>query len=436
MMKGKWKRACALFAALVMCVNIPNLTVVAEENVSVPTTSTVSNGDSVQERHILPFSVQKEELKVSFQTTNQWEGGYQAEMVLQNVGDAPIEDWQIDFSSGDTITNIWNATSSQKGENVFVITAHEYNNVINAGESMIIGYCASGNACDIVNLEVNYTISDNGDENTGIALETYRYVYDTYTVEYSIKNIWEDNCNVSVSILNTSDVDIENWKITWQSEDTISNAYNAKMTCEKGLYSFKNVAYNQDILAGEAVEFGFDVCYGASFDMPKGFAIGSTETEISADTYVFESVITNAWDSGYTGELYLTNVGDLVIEDWYLILQCEDSITNIWIGTLEDFGNGMYGIKNPAHQQNLQPGETIIIGYQAQGTRQEPMIPLLLSASEECVADTIPKVPVTTEVPTTTQEPSETETPSATEVPAETEENRPQQQLLYLQKLP
>jgi len=319
-MKRNWKRVCALFTTLVMCVNTPSLTVVAEENATTPTETTVSNGDSLQEKYVLPFSVQRDELKVSVHTTNQWEGGYQAEIILQNEGDSPIEDWQIDFSSGDNITNIWNADSSQKGENAFSITAQEYNSVINEGEFVVIGYCAEGIACDIVNLEIEYTITDDEDENMGIALDTYRYVYDTYTVEYSVKNIWDKNCNVSVTIVNTSDENIENWKIAWQSEDIISNVYNAKMTCEEGLYSFKNVAYNQDILVGEEVEFGFDVCYGASFDMPKGFAIGSTETEISADSYVFESVITNAWDSGYTGEMYLTNVGDMVIEDWYLTL--------------------------------------------------------------------------------------------------------------------
>jgi len=88
---------------------------------------------------------------------------------------------------------------------------------------------------------------------------------------------------------------------------------------------------------------------------------------------------------------------------------------------LDDLGNGMYGIKNPTHHQNLQPGENIVIGYQAQGTKQEPMIPLMLNASEESVADSIPETPVTTEVPITSEAPAETEAPSATEVPVETQ---------------
>lgn len=58
-MKRNWKRVCAVMTALAMCVNTPNLTVVAEENASIPTTTTVSNGDSVQERYMLPLVCRK-----------------------------------------------------------------------------------------------------------------------------------------------------------------------------------------------------------------------------------------------------------------------------------------------------------------------------------------------------------------------------------------
>ena len=158
-MKKNWKRMCALFTAVAMCVSTPNFTVVAEENTSVSATTIVSNGDSIQERYVLPFSLQREELKVCFQVVNQWEGGYQAEIILSNEGNNPIEDWQIDFGSSDTITNIWGGTVLQNEEKSCSVAADDYNNVLNMGETVTIGYCAEGLAYDIINLEVKCSAS-------------------------------------------------------------------------------------------------------------------------------------------------------------------------------------------------------------------------------------------------------------------------------------
>lgn len=131
------------------------------------------------------------------------------------------------------------------------------------------------------------------------------------------------------------------------------------------------------------MEFGFDVCYGDSLELPKGFAMTFSEIIIDKDNYRFENVVTNSWDSGYTGELRITNIGDKQIEDWKITIQSADVISNVWNGTVTDLGNGMYEIKGPEHYQNVKPQETVAIGYQARGNQTDSVELVLFCASAE-----------------------------------------------------
>lgn len=296
------------------------------------------------------------------------------------------KNWQIDFETDDTITNIWNGNVNKNEAGICSVSSLDYNNVLEPNASVSLGYSAEGNNYNVEHLRISTAGKENSDATTDSdeMLEgPYVYDYDNYTVEYVVKNSWSENCNVCLKITNTSDVAIENWKLVWESEDILSNAYNAEMDCKDNVYTLKNLGYNQDIPAGETIEVGFDVYYGETLDVPKGFVIPDATQTVINDGYTVESIVSDTWDTGYTGELHLTNTGSTVLRDWYLTVQSEDVITNIWIGTLTDLGNGLYGIKNPDHAQNLQPGETIVIGYQAEGTIKNSVVVVMLSVLEE-----------------------------------------------------
>ncbi len=213
--------------------------------------------------------------------------------------------------------------------------------------------------------------------------EAYVYEYENFTVEYLIQGNWEGNSNVLVRLSNTSDTVIENWELTWKSQDIISNVYNAKINVSKDVYTFKNLGYNQDVLPGESVEFGFNVTYREKLHIPAGFVLSDVEMQtVKEELYIFDNVITNKWEGGYTGELHLTNLSNSVLEDWYLTVQVDDLITSVWNAELTDLGNGMYGIKNPAYHQNIQPAESIVIGYLASGNNSETLKPVVLSVQK------------------------------------------------------
>lgn len=73
---------------------------------------------------------------VSYAITNQWQGGFQAALTIENTGSTALENWTLTwiFPNGQTITNLWNGSETQSGANVIVRNL-SYNGTIAAGGS-------------------------------------------------------------------------------------------------------------------------------------------------------------------------------------------------------------------------------------------------------------------------------------------------------------
>lgn len=304
---------------------------------------------------------QDENVRLLFEIVNSWEGGYQAELKLENISDCTIESWQINMSSSDVINDIWGAdlqVSENESENVYEITAFSYNNQIKPGEYVSIGYTANGNSQNIYDVCIQYqkeeaqnSISDNN-----------VYVYEDYTVCYNITDIWEGNCNVKVEITNTSDDVIHNWGLRYLCADAISGIYGASDLAEGRVHIFKSLEYNQDIAIGETVTYGYTQSYETAADIPEAFEIISTKQLVEASDYEIELIISDAWDNQMQAELVIRNTGTEVIEDWSLSANANFDVVNIWNGELVTGQTGGLEIHNAEYTQNINPGESIFVG--------------------------------------------------------------------------
>ena len=78
---------------------------------------------------------------VAYSTTSQWTGGFTASVTITNTGSSAISGWTLKFTfPGDQhITNAWNGTASQSGENV-TITNASYNAAIAPGGNTSAGF--------------------------------------------------------------------------------------------------------------------------------------------------------------------------------------------------------------------------------------------------------------------------------------------------------
>ncbi|MEV0269438.1 cellulose binding domain-containing protein [Hamadaea sp. NPDC050747] len=80
----------------------------------------------------------------TYRTINAWPGGFQGEVTV-SAANAPITGWTVQWTlaSGQTITQVWNATLSVAGSNVTMRNV-SYNGSLAANSSTTFGFLASG----------------------------------------------------------------------------------------------------------------------------------------------------------------------------------------------------------------------------------------------------------------------------------------------------
>lgn len=89
---------------------------------------------------------------VVYAITNQWQGGFQASLSITNTGSSAINGWSLVFSfaNGQTITQIWNATSSQTGSKVTVTNVSYDASIAPGATQNTVGFLGSWTSTNAV----------------------------------------------------------------------------------------------------------------------------------------------------------------------------------------------------------------------------------------------------------------------------------------------
>jgi cellulase/cellobiase CelA1 len=75
-------------------------------------------------------------------------------------------------------------------------------------------------------------------------------------------------------------------------------------------------------------------------------------------------VVTNQWNNGFTGAIRITNNGTSPMNGWNISWSYSDGsrITNSWNANVS--GNNPYTASNLGWNGNIQPGQTVELGFQ------------------------------------------------------------------------
>jgi endoglucanase len=82
----------------------------------------------------------------TYTITSSWQGAFGAEVKVTNTGATPTSNgWRVNwnFTAGQVITNLWQATYTQSGGAVAVTNPSGYNTVISPGQSVTFGFNAN-----------------------------------------------------------------------------------------------------------------------------------------------------------------------------------------------------------------------------------------------------------------------------------------------------
>lgn len=194
-------------------------------------------------------------LDIEYHITAKWDKHYNVDVTLKNVSDSIIENWEICFDLEAEIENIWNATITDHEDDEYVIKNAGWNQDIKEGGTVTFGMTIK---CDN-DLEFP--------TNCYLTRELVE-VENGYSIQYKEDSRWDNFVNGRIIITNESDKVIEDWKldVTINNLESFDNLWNAKLISndKKGSFSFNNAEYNQNIPAGQSIEFGFIAkCSGA-----------------------------------------------------------------------------------------------------------------------------------------------------------------------------
>ncbi|MDD3370098.1 MAG: cellulose binding domain-containing protein, partial [Lachnospiraceae bacterium] len=191
-----------------------------------------------------------------------------------------------------------------------------------------------------------------------------------FEVTYS----WEGAYNANVTITNTSNEKIENWCIEFPLNESIQNIWNAKIeNRENGYYTIKNADWNQDIAVGSTVSFGF-TAEGDFTEFPDYYSILGTVAQVSADDYDILYKVESDWETGFTGQIIITNKTDTTIEDWALEFDFNNDINDIWNAEVSSYEDGHYFVSNAGYNQNIAAGQSVNIGFKVDQGSSENII--------------------------------------------------------------
>jgi cellulose 1,4-beta-cellobiosidase len=100
---------------------------------------------------------------VTYTVTNQWPGGFGANIAIQNTSGSAWSSWSLTFTfpaSGQSITQLWNGTESQSGQNV-TVTNVSYNGSVAASASVNPGPGFNGSWTSSNPVPTNFAVNGN-----------------------------------------------------------------------------------------------------------------------------------------------------------------------------------------------------------------------------------------------------------------------------------
>lgn len=186
---------------------------------------------------------------------------------------------------------------------------------------------------------------------------------DNYKITFTLTSYWDTGYNANVKLTNTGKYTIQNWYLGFDYNDSITNIWNAEISAKnENKYIIKNAGWNQDIAAGNSIEFGISSDH-AFKKFPENFKLIGTSTEVKDEDYTITYHVDSDWGSGFTSTITITNNTDIVLEDWFLEFNFNREIDSIWNGIIESHEGSHYTIRNAEYNSNIASGESISLGF-------------------------------------------------------------------------
>ncbi len=182
--------------------------------------------------------------KITYTITNEWQGYQNINIKLTNTGSEPILNWCLKYNPGGNIENIYNAAIyDQNTNNDYIIKNCGYNYEITPNSYIEFGYILSGN--DFISPDKFELCTKRIEKKDG------------YEVDLIVTDEWDNGFNAEIRINNTSELPIEAWMLSFESNFIINNFWGAKNIKNEGQnYIYANEIWTNPINPHQSMTIG------------------------------------------------------------------------------------------------------------------------------------------------------------------------------------
>ncbi len=111
--------------------------------------------------------VNSTDYKVEIVRLNEWDEGGMAQLIITNTSAVRIEDWKLSFESDIRIESIWGALVGKDENGEYVLVNEDYDQNIEAGSSVTIGFVYRGSLSGIENVSMTQVVIKDKKTDTG-----------------------------------------------------------------------------------------------------------------------------------------------------------------------------------------------------------------------------------------------------------------------------
>jgi len=307
---------------------------------------------------------------VTVTVVNQWSSGYQADVRIDNGGTTALADWVVELDLTSQITSLWDARLVSHSGSHYVIASAAWNTSIPAGGSLTFGFVASP-------LVLPTGVRVHGGD-TGAPLPsataTRQAPTATRTPTRTATRPPATATRPAGTATRTPTAAATATRTVAPPATATRTAAVATATATRPAPSATSTATHAALTSTPTRVVPTATGTRASSSTATRVAASPTPTAtaIAAGGVRVTFARTSAWDSGYNGEIHITNTGAVTISDWTLEFDLADRITRLWSGVLQAGGPPRWTVRNESWNGAIAAGANVAFGFSADGTSAVP----------------------------------------------------------------
>ena len=315
-----------------------------------------------------------------YKVVQDWGSGFQAGITLDNRGTTPVTDWKVSFDYAAQINSIWDARIVSHVGSTYTIANTGWNGTLDAGKSVAFGFIGAGAAGTSPATPSRWLLNGEpiGSDGTPQAPPLPQISLGAA----SVKEGAVGGGAKAVFALSLSAPSAVPVTVTYSTADGTAVA-GIDFTATSGTVTFAPGVTKAEVsvpVIGDATTESSET-FSLVLSAPKGATLAqATATGTILDDDVAPAsqgvrvafTVTGQWNTGFGGEIKLTNGGTTPIPGWKLGFTAPWTIASAWnatlVGTSAVAGGTRFTVADAGWNGTVPVGGSVTIGFVGAGS--------------------------------------------------------------------